>query len=79
MSLQVRQNRRNKRAYTSFFTFHTINTQREGVALDMEISGYFAIISKFFTARLAQLVEHSTDTRAVLGSTPRACTKQNID
>lgn len=26
-------------------------------------------------ARLAQLVEHSTDTRAVLGSNPRACTR----
>lgn len=29
------------------------------------------------TACLAQLVEHSTDTRAVLGSNPRACTKKD--
>ena len=37
-------------------------------------SAVFGSIRRFFIARLAQLVEHSTDTRAVLGSTPRACT-----
>ena len=30
---------------------------------------------KILCARVAQLVEHPTDTRAVLGSTPRACTQ----
>ena len=37
-----------------------------------------ASIRKFLSARLAQLVEHSTDTRAVLGSNPRACTQIRI-
>ena len=39
-----------------------------------KVVGFFAKMLKFHQARLAQLVEHPTDTRAVLGSTPRACT-----
>ncbi len=61
----------------SFFTKCALFTWRAFLLPEIIFFGIFRIHSLVFNARVAQLVEHSTDTREVPGSNPGTRTIKN--